>query len=65
GAVRNLIREGKTFQITSAMQVGGKFGMQTMDQALAALVHAGTIDLATALERCANADDLRRLVEGG
>ncbi len=33
-AVRNLIREGKLHQIPSAMQVGQKDGMQTMDMAL-------------------------------
>ena len=30
-AVRNLIREGKTHQIYSSMQAGGRYGMQTMD----------------------------------
>ncbi|MEX2660145.1 MAG: PilT/PilU family type 4a pilus ATPase, partial [Acidimicrobiales bacterium] len=60
-AVRNLIREGKTHQIYSAMQAGGKYGMQTMDQSLANLVIAGKITMDTALERCANAEDLRRL----
>ncbi len=34
-AVRNLIREGKTHQIYSAIQTGGAHGMQTMDAALA------------------------------
>ena len=33
-AVRNLIREGKVHQIYSAMQAGGRYGMQTMDQSL-------------------------------
>ena len=33
-AVRNLIREGKTFQIPSAMQTGKKYGMQTLDDAI-------------------------------
>jgi twitching motility protein PilT len=61
-AIRNLIREGKTHQIYSSMQAGGKYGMQTMDQSLATHVKAGAITLATAIERCANADDLRRLV---
>lgn len=37
-AVRNLIREGKTAQIYSAMQTGGNQGMQTLDDALAQLV---------------------------
>jgi twitching motility protein PilT len=63
-AVRNLIREGKTHQIYSAMQAGGKFGMQTMDQSLADLVRRRDIDMAAAVERCMNAEDLRRLVGG-
>lgn len=35
-AVRNLIREGKTYQILSSMQTGKKYGMQTMDDAIMA-----------------------------
>ena len=63
-AIRNLIREGKTHQIYSAMQAGGKYGMQTMDQSLAALVARGVISMETAIERCANEEDLRRLSGG-
>jgi len=63
-AVRNLIREGKTHQIYSAMQAGGAAGMQTMDQALAAVVRSGEVAMSVALERCANEEDLRRLVSG-
>ena len=37
-AISNLIREGKTFQIPSAIQVGRKDGMITMDQSLVDLV---------------------------
>ena len=33
-AVRNLIREGKTFQIPSMIQTGMKYGMQTLDDAI-------------------------------
>src|ERR671938_23189 len=40
--VRNLIREAKNHQIHSAMQTGGKFGMQTMDAALVHLLRRGT-----------------------
>jgi twitching motility protein PilT len=43
------------------MQAGGKYGMQTMDQSLADHLRAGHISMKTALERCANAEDLRRL----
>jgi len=42
-AVRNLIREGKTHQIPSAMQVGQKDGMETMDMALMELVNKGIV----------------------
>jgi twitching motility protein PilT len=60
-AIRNLVREGKTHQIYSSMQAGGKFGMQTMDQSLAELVKAGKVSMETAIERCSNVEDLRRL----
>ncbi len=42
-AVRNLIREGKTHQIYSALQAGSQHGMQTMDSALAQLVRSGRV----------------------
>ena len=42
-AVRNLIREGKTHQIYSAIQTSGAIGMQTMDAHLAQLVRTGKI----------------------
>jgi twitching motility protein PilT len=63
-AIRNLIREGKVHQIYSAMQGGGRYGMQTMDQSLAHLVKSSAVTLELALERCHNEDDLRRLVTG-
>jgi len=37
-AVRNLIRDSKTFQILSTMQTGKKFGMQTLDDAIMQLL---------------------------
>lgn len=42
--VRSLIREGKVAQLYSAMQTGSISGMQTLDQALSALVKQGAID---------------------
>jgi len=42
-AVRNLIREDKVAQIYSALQTGGKLGMQTLDAALTQLVRDGTV----------------------
>lgn len=37
-AVRNLIREGKTFQIPSMLQTGKKYGMQTLDDSIMGLL---------------------------
>ncbi|MEG2016711.1 MAG: type IV pilus twitching motility protein PilT, partial [Oscillospiraceae bacterium] len=48
-AIRNLIREGKTYQIPSIMQTGKKFGMQTMDDALYDLYRTGQINRKEAL----------------
>jgi twitching motility protein PilT len=42
-AVRNLIRENKTYQIPSAMQVGARAGMVTMEAALMDLVAKGLV----------------------
>ncbi len=58
-AVRNLIRTGKTHQIYSLMQVGGSFGMQTMDQGLANMVKDGIISEPIAYDRSSNEEDLR------
>ena len=42
-AVRNLIREGKTHQLASVMQMNRKAGMITMDDALLQLKEEGVI----------------------
>ncbi|MCW2671724.1 MAG: twitching motility protein [Frankiales bacterium] len=60
-AIRNLIREGKTHQIYSAMQAGAKHGMATMDQHLAELVKKGKITYDAALEKCHHVEDFNRL----
>ncbi|MBX5470729.1 MAG: type IV pilus twitching motility protein PilT [Thermoleophilaceae bacterium] len=61
-AVRNLIREGKTHQIYSALQTGGAHGMQTMEAALADLVRQGKITRELAESRSSAPDELRRLM---
>jgi twitching motility protein PilT len=42
-AVRNLIRESKTFQLPSMMQTGKKYGMQLLDDAILELLTKGWI----------------------
>lgn len=60
-AVRNLIREGKTHQIYTAMQAGAKEGMHTMDASLAELTRAGKITAEMGLEKCHHVEDYKRL----
>jgi len=62
-AVANLIREGKTFQIATAMQAGGALGMHTMDQHLADLVNAGEITHKAARDKAKDIDALARLIQ--
>jgi len=63
-AVRNLIREGKTHQIYSAIQTSGSIGMQTMDSHLAQLVRMGKISRALAEQRASVPEELKRLLGG-
>jgi twitching motility protein PilT len=63
-AIRNLIREGKTHQIYSAIQTSGAMGMQTMDSHLASLVRAGKIKRALAEQRASVPEELKRLLGG-
>jgi twitching motility protein PilT len=42
-AVRNLVREAKTFQIPSMIQTGKKFGMQLLDDSIMDLLNKGWI----------------------
>ncbi len=66
-AIRNLVREGKTHQIYSAMQAGSSLGMHTMDQHLAELVRINKISYETGLEKCHHVEEFNRLAgrEGG
>jgi twitching motility protein PilT len=61
-AVRNLIREGKTHQIYSAIQTSGSIGMQTMDAHLAQLVRLGRISRQLAEQRASVPEELKRLL---
>ncbi|MEP7763977.1 type IV pilus twitching motility protein PilT [Sanguibacter sp. 25GB23B1] len=60
-AIRNLIREGKTHQVYSAMQAGAQHGMHTLDQHLADLARTGRISYETGLENCHHIADFNRL----
>ncbi len=61
-AISNLIREGKTSQIYSAIQTGAKLGMQTLEKALADLYKAGTISFEAAMSKTSKPEELQRLI---
>lgn len=63
-AIRSLIRDGKTFQIDTAIQTGADQGMQTMDRTLAKYVQSGTITYEAAREFAVDVNELDRLVRG-
>ncbi|HEU0205697.1 MAG TPA: type IV pilus twitching motility protein PilT [Pseudolysinimonas sp.] len=62
-AISNLVREGKSYQITSAMQAGRELGMHTMDQHLAELVDEGKITRDAAFEKAHDPETLTRLIQ--
>jgi len=62
-AIRNLIREEKVHQIYSQMQVGqSKFGMQTMSQALIALVQRNLISPEEAIGHATELEEIRAML---
>ncbi|GKU25297.1 type IV pilus twitching motility protein PilT [Clostridium folliculivorans] len=61
-AIQNLIREGKTHQIESSVQTGGKYGMKTMDMSLAELYRKGIISEETALSFSVDREMVSRLM---
>ncbi len=62
-AVRNLIREGKTFELHNVMQLSAGEGMQTLDQALANLVRKKIVTLEEAKMKSSHPNRLKKLLE--
>ena len=63
-AIRNLIRENKTYQIQNIIQTSSKIGMQSMDQELVNLFRQGKISRESVLSRCTDFEYTSRLVGG-
>ena len=61
-AIANLIREGKTHQIYSAIQTSTQAGMKTMEQAIKDLYDKGFISYDEGISKSSNPDELRRLI---
>ena len=65
-AIRNLIREDKVHQIYSQMQMGqNKFGMQTFNQSLAALLSRRLITNEEAFGRSSDPEELKNIMASG
>ena len=58
-AIRNLIREDKVAQMYSAIQTGGQFGMQTLDQCFKGLLEKNLISKEAAQEKAKMPDDFK------
>ena len=57
-AIRNLIREGKSHQLSGVMQTNRRLGMITMDDALVQLYQQGKITKETAIQFAQNQDTI-------
>jgi twitching motility protein PilT len=61
-AISNLIREGKTHQMTTIIQGGAQLGMQTLDQHLKALVQAGKVTYEEAMSKAQEPRELAQML---
>ena len=65
-AIQALIRDNKTFRITSEIQTGAKYGMITLDAHLLALYQAGQISYEDLMTKCQEPDGIvQKLQEMG
>jgi twitching motility protein PilT len=62
-AVRNLIREGKSFQIPSIIQTSKKEGMQTMDDAITGILFRNEISEMTAVTYAHDSDAMHNKLD--
>ena len=60
-AVKNLIREGKTYQLPNTIRMNAQQGMELLDQALVRLYRAGSISLDNVLEFCNDREEIAKL----
>jgi twitching motility protein PilT len=59
-AISNLIRENKSYRITSAIQTGHKYGMNLLDEHLLALYRKGIVKYEDAVARAQAADEFEQ-----
>ena len=61
-AIRNVIRKAQTHEIPTLIEVGKKYGMQTMSEAMLQLLRKGLIELDEALSRVPDPDAFRKRI---
>ena len=61
-AVRNIIREGKSYQLEAVIQTGAEYGMQSMDHTLVGMIHGGVISYDEARNYAVDLEELDRLM---
>ena len=61
-AIRRAIRDNETHLITGMIETGTKFGMQTLDSAIAALARDGIINQMTAISRAVDPDRMEKML---
>ena len=61
-AVRNLVRDGKTYQITTVLQTGKKYGMQSLDDAIMSLLEKRRISPENAYLHCLDKQRFRPFI---
>ena len=64
-SIRNLIREKKTFRITSDIQTGVKYGMRFFDTSLMELYHKNLIDYETMLSKAFEPSEIMQKFQKG
>ena len=62
-SISALIRDGKTFRITSDIQTGSKYGMNTLDSHLIRLYHEGKISYGDLLTKAKDAEGIIQRIQ--
>jgi twitching motility protein PilT len=62
-AIANLIREAKTFQIAGMLQIGKKYGMQTLDDAIMDLLNKKIISAEDAYDKANDKNKFKAMLK--
>jgi twitching motility protein PilT len=63
-SIRSLVRDNKTFRITSDIQTGARWGMMTLDAHLVSLFERGLISYEDVITKAQDADAVMQKLKG-